>query len=386
MVRAKRSSTVPQGAAPKKAKTDAATKARCNTLGAALKGSGELPDDVCKMFTAMLGVLPGTHEALRDDGRECASRERVAKLFSNALFLVEAGIQKRLDDAEAKVKGGDDERIAREAAVEAAQSQVQEQQSVVNAKQDHLAEAAAALKSKAVELVAAQSAQRAGDSELDSAESSLETLHGAKATVDKLKAGFEDANSAKVAISAVVDLLSRYQLDRSMLTALPTVLSKAPDARGTFDAMVVSQLDAELDKHTARLQDVIKNGEVDKAKRAEAVAAAQAAQSAASDAHAAAQAALCAVQAELAKREAALRAAQTASKELGPELLRQAGAVDSAKLRLASFREGPLAAFAEITAPLLPPPAPEEGADETGASANKAGEEFETPVTEGQVA
>lgn len=381
MVRtSKRSSAAPQAAAPKKAKVDSATKAKCNLVGAALKASGELSGDVCKMLTAMLGILPGSPEVLRDDGTKCESRERVAKLFSNALSLVEAGITKKLGDAEAKVKGGDEERTTRESAVEAAQSQLKEQQDVVSEKQSIVDEAVAALKHKKEELLNAQAAQKAGDSELDSAAASLESLTGAKVTVDKLKAGSDDATSVKIEISALIELLGRFKLDPSMLTALPTVLSKAPDARGAFDAMVVSQLDAELEKHIARLQGVIQDGEADRAKRAEAVSAAHAAQTAASEARAVAEAALYAMQAEFAKREAALRTAQAALKDLGPELLRQAAAVDSAKVELASFHEGPLAAFTELTAPLPAPVAPEAEVDETERSANKEAGEVEAPA------
>lgn len=383
MVRtSKRSATAPQAAAPKKAKVDAATKAKCNLLGSALKSSGELPWDVCKMLTAMLGVLPGSPELLRDDGTKSQSRERVSKLFSNALSLVEAGIKNKLDDAEAKVKGGDEERAAREVAVEAAQSQFKEQQDVVSEKQSLVDEAAAALKTKKEETLSAQAAQKAGDSELDSSGARLESLTGAKATVDKLKSGSDDATSVKTNISALIELLGLYKFDQSMLTALPTVLSKAPDARGAFDAMVVGQLDAELEKHIERLKGVMQDGEADRAKRAEVVAAAQAAQNTATEAHAVAEAALYAMQAEFAQREAAVRTAQAALKDLGPELLRHAAAVDSAKLGLTNFQEGPLAAFTELTRPVPAPVAPEAEVDETEQLANKV----EAPAAQVQAA
>lgn len=376
MVRAsKRSSAAPQAAAPKKAKVDSATKSKCSIVGAALKASGELSGDVCKMLTAMLGVLPGSPELLRDDGAKNESRERLAKLFSNALSLVEAGIQKTLDDAEAKVKGGDEERAAREVAVETAQSQFKEQESAVSEKRNVLDKAATALNSKKEELLTAEAAQKTGDAELDASAASLATLDGAKMAVDKLKAGCDDAASVKAEISALIELLGRYKLDQSMLTALPTVLSKAPDARGAFDTMVITQLDAELDQNIANLQGVIQGGEADRAKRAEVVAAAQAARNSASEAHAAAEAALYAVQADLAKHEAALKTAQAALKDFGPELLRQAAAVDSAKVNLASFREGPLAALAELIAPLPAPAALEAGVDGDGQSANRVTEE-----------
>lgn len=356
MVRAaaKRSTwTTLPGAPTKKQKGDPATKAKCDAVTTAFKNAEELPAGVRQMLDAMLAVIPSHPEALRTGGADCLGRAPLTGLFSTALSRVEAGIQAGLDDAEAKVKGGDVERANRDSAVEEAKASLAEQQKVVSEKQELLSKATAALQGTKEALNSAQAAQRVGDADLESAGGRLELLRGAKADVDALKTGSAVAGSSAKQITALVKLLGSVGLDQSLLTAIPTALGKAPDARGAFDTMVVTQLDTELDRNLRELEDLIQSGEIEKTKRAETVSAAQAAHGVAKEEHTAAVAVLSEVQAEQAQRETALKAAQKAVKDLGPELLRHAGAVDSAKASLGAFREGPLAAFAELTTPLV---------------------------------
>lgn len=303
------------------------------------------------MLDAMLAVLPTYPDALRAGAADCQARGCLTELFTRALASVSAGIQTKLDAAVVKVQGGDEERTRRDAAVDDAKGKMASQQCVVKEKQELLSNAIASLQTAKDVMSRAQAAQQTTAAQLEASGGRLDLLLGAKVEVDALKhsSGLDDLSPKRIA--DLIKILGTLGLDQSLLTALPTALSKTADSRGAFDGMVVSQLETDLDRSVREAQDVIRGGEIEKAKHAESVKAAEVSHGVACEHHALAEATLSDVQAELTQREEAVRDAERAVKDLGPELLRQASAVDAATASLQAFREGPEAAFAQLTSP-----------------------------------
>merc|ERR1719499_1784647 len=101
--------------------------------------------------------------------------------------------------------------------------------------------------------------------------------------VKPLAEGALPEEEAKEKAHSLVTVLKKFDFDQSMMTALPTSLTKEPANRGAFDLMVVTQLDEEVSKRVVLLDTMLKEAEPAKAARAEALSAAEAALEAAAE-------------------------------------------------------------------------------------------------------
>lgn len=86
-----------------------------------------------------------------------------------------------------------------------------------------------------------------------------------------LRDGEVEGEDAKAQYKKLEALAGKIGFEASLLTALPTSILKKPADRGSFDAMVVAQLQEGLQKHLAQLQETIQSSEPAAAKRLAAV-------------------------------------------------------------------------------------------------------------------
>jgi len=180
--------------------------------------------------------------------------------------------------------------------------------------------------------------------------------------------------SAKAHLKKLEPFLKKIEIESTLLTALPSTCAKLKEKRGTFDNLVLVELDKAFKLKIAALGDAI---------AAEGPAAVQrdASLQAAENDHAAKTAALTgaekearASEQELAARETSLTNAKQAVDDFGPQVEEVTGRLSSAQLALAEFEAGPLTNFTSFktrVAALPEEPAADEASEPQAAAADE---------------
>ena len=118
--------------------------------------------------------------------------------------------------------------------------------------------------------------QQEGDAAYQAAKAEKAALEQALAEDFRLlRDGDVEGETAQVHYDKLEGLAGNIGLETSLMTALPTCMVKKPADRGSFDAMVVAQLQDKLAKRIADLADTIQSGEPSSRARQEAVDAAK---------------------------------------------------------------------------------------------------------------
>merc|ERR1719161_309126 len=189
----------------------------------------------------------------------------------------------------------------------ASETTLEGSQAALSERKNTMDEAGVALHRATVALTESEGAQVHGDRDLVEAcgrKAKLEgVLNGSYAAMKDGKA--QDAKRAMAEVLAVAKL---YSLDASMLTALPQVLNKSPEARGSFDKMVVDSFENESQARISELAALLEAGEPSKAERAAAVESAAATHSEAEAALAASREAMAGAKEEVKRRLRSQRA------------------------------------------------------------------------------
>jgi len=245
----------------------------------------------------------------------------------------------------------------------------QAKQDAAEDKKRALAEAAKAYKAakSAVELARMEKELRAR--ELLVLEKKKEKLQTAYAEcVKPLVEGIDDESKAQELIEALRAALEGLGFDTSILVALPTAFGKAPAARGSFDAMVISNLTEEINMRIAGFEATLREAESVVVADNAAIAAAEAALAEAQQKQLGGANTFAEFQRAQQKAESDLADLKQILKALEPELRTFSKDQAKAQKRLSSFREGALAAFLSlrdrVTRPPLPPPAEEDDVQE----------------------
>merc|ERR1719353_692942 len=85
----------------------------------------------------------------------------------------------------------------------------------------------------------------------------------------------EHTSDRKSGTNALAKLGKNFTYDGELIKALTSAFAKAPDSRGTFDKLVVSQFEEQMDKTLAGLSATLAQGEPGKQERAAKVATAK---------------------------------------------------------------------------------------------------------------
>jgi len=254
-----------------------------------------------------------------------------------------AGVQERLnaeltaaEEALATAERTRAELRQREAEAVAALTQRQE---AVKAKEAELASRSEVVQTAKIQLSEAKEAQRIGDASLVETRKDKEVLDAAlEGNVRPLKeADAFKAEDAEGHVSALMPLAKKLGLEDSLLMALPSACTCPPVRRGSFDSMVIDQLEESLKKRVAGLVDILDGGAGAAGEREAAVAAAQQALDRANGVQQAAAAELAEAQAEQLRGAEALMAAEAAQGAQASELGAAAEARDGKAAELQNF-------------------------------------------------
>lgn len=337
----KRPAAASSGSAAKKSK---GVSDQLKKVASALKGAESYPAPIISMLTESLHLSLGSTKEERHD-----FQEKVNSMTAEVLGSIQAAAEKKVADAETKVAEAGSVKASHEAEETAAKTAAEGAKQATEAAEKDLDASAADLKVKTDELKLAKKEQKAGTAELQAAEikkTRVEQVFSTQFTA--CKEGTLEAGALKSAIAEVCKLGKELELDNAMIHSLPSALGKAPSARGSFDELVVQQMETQLSEHKAKLTAQLEAGAATRQGFDDKVAAAQAAMDAATATQTSMEEALKTAQG--AEKEAG-KAAQTATKAVKKFLLEMKSMdtdLAEAKKALEDYASGPMAAFKEL--------------------------------------
>lgn len=173
----------------------------------------------------------------------------------------------------------------------------------------------------------------------------------------------EDAETRKIN-SDLMASLKKYKFEESMMIALPAAFAKAPDSRGQFDVMAISQLQGELDKLIAEQDTILVAAAPGQAQCEMTIKECQARLSAVRGEQNLAAKAFDVASKGQAECEAASVAAQKVLRE-SVQLSRSLDRLlNNAEVEVELFEQGPRETFKELRERTMPPPVAEVQVEE----------------------
>mmetsp|Transcript_23840 Transcript_23840/g.43226 ORF Transcript_23840/g.43226 Transcript_23840/m.43226 type:complete len:371 (-) Transcript_23840:217-1329(-) len=360
----KRNSTAGAGRPSKMAKKDT-DMGKCEAIAVALELAEK--KNVPASVIALLGpALKHCLPTFKEDRH--SFQVNILDMAAKTLAASESALISEVAFAEATVNGGDEEKAKREAAVletDAAFTAAQEEHKVKQASKLAKAEA---LKVILEPLKLAQANQKSGDADAESLEKTKAAL---EATVAELLTPMKETGGSKRQLANLSKQLTTV-VETSLLEAMELPLLQKPEKRGTFDAVIIENLETQILAKKTSMEAKLQEEAPAREARAGAVTAAQEAHDTAKAEYETAATELkAAKEAEAAAKDAAATA-KAAAKTLAAEILEAASQLDNARKTLEEFRSGPKAFFQELlerTAPALEPEEPAAPAAADGAPA-----------------
>jgi len=351
------SSTVSAAAAKKARKVDDSKK--CSQIEAALKlaaGKG-MPQEV---LTMLCNSLQLTLTSFKEDRHPFQSE--LVEMVAKSLSLAEESLTESVAAAEAVVNNGDAEKVKRETAVKEAEEAYSASKEAHKQKQAAKNEAAEAFQATVQPLRDALAQQKDGDKD-------ALALDAAKASLDKAIADLLTPLKAEGGKQKQLQALSKALdgFDGSLLEAMQLPLAKKPDQRGSFDNVILVQLDQHIATKVAALEAELAQAAPAREQRAAIVTAAKEAEAVAKSASDTAAGELKTAKEAEAAAKSALGTAKEAVENFEGELAAAAKSLDKARAKLENFRTGAMASFIELqerTAPAPPADEPVPAAEE----------------------
>lgn len=345
-------------------------QAKCDSVASALLEAEGLPEPVREMLAHSLPSCLSLYKADRHN-----FQHRVVAMVGEALSEIGTKINQSIAEAEAEVASADTRKAALEAACQACEQTLEGKKAIVTSKKEAFDASTAAKKAAAAALKEAEKDEKAGNKELDEAAGKKEELDSFRSTTYK---ELIESTATKQRTAALAKLGKNFTYDGELIKALTSAFAKAPETRGTFDKLVVTQFEEQMDKTLAGLSATLAQGEPGKQERAAKVAAAKSSLEVSQVADEACSQAL--ADARNAETEAQ-QALDTSKKELAdfaPGLAKTCARFDALKAGLTEFSENAMATFKELEARAVPPPE-----EEPAAAAEAPVEGGPAPVVEG---
>merc|ERR1719343_135813 len=238
---------------------------------AAALAQAEAPDTAQEMLLAMLPGSLGVVTELRSK-----YQSEVVEILDKLFKDLEASLQSKFAAAQQAAEEHHKSREELDKQLGAAKDELTAKSDVVQDKKRALAEVAKAYKACREAASNAEVECITKDSEANSAAKERDQLQGLLADVQSLSEGGIEEAELSGKIESFVKRLKKYSHDESMVMALPSVLAKPATARASFDTMVLTQLNGELQKQVDAQETTIREAAPAKVAREKALAAAQA--------------------------------------------------------------------------------------------------------------
>jgi len=305
----------------------------------ALVVKGLAASDLPQMARGMLADLAVVSLAIATETRD-KYQSKIVEMTEGVLLSIEVSMQTKVEDLEGLISEDAKAKEALDQKSIAKGDEIERKHGEVLTKKQQLAEFARSFKSARAAAEAAQLKTLTIEADASAKAKERDMLCGLRTS---LEGPLEEGG-----VDAVVQKLKALCISDSMMVALPAALAKAASERGSFDAMVLTSVQGELDARIAAADEVIRNVEPSKAVASEALCKAEAALKEANAQQVGGAAAYQKVHAEEEElgREAdelksALRKARETSKK-------HTGMNSKAKSTLDAFLKGPKQAFEEL--------------------------------------
>jgi len=329
-------------------------------VAAGLELAADLPQSAKEMINDMLVHACSTWKAERHE-----FQASVVSFTETTLTGVERGLQEALEAAQQAAAHLDETKDARANAVQGAEKALEEQRADVSKAKHSLADAARAFRAAREAIAQASAAQETVERDLTKAAADKDELEVAMADLFRpllAEGGAAGEGKGQEKADSLMQFLTKVSFDEAMLSALPSALVKEPSTRGSFEMVVLSQLESDVAKRVAELDASLKEAQPTRAQRAEDLEKAQASLEEAKQAQLDGAGTLQAATAEEQRRQAALQEAKQAVAEAGKEAKRLGRDVERSQRALDSFVGGPLVAFLQLRDRSAPAPVEEEAA------------------------
>ncbi|CAE8622258.1 unnamed protein product [Polarella glacialis] len=229
-----------------------------------------LTEESRKMLVAML-----PHSLLVQAGERTRLQEQAVTMLSDVFQGIMLEMQAEIDSEAGQLVSVQSSKAVLETAAKEAVAALAEASSAYTMRKGSLAEAAKAFLAAKALLADKEKEQRQGDAAHKQALREKDSLENALAEDFRLlRDGEVEAEEAKLHYDTLAGLASKLSFEESLLTALPASMLKKPSERGSFDAMVVAQLEEGLARQIAQLTETVKAGVPAAEARQAAVAAA----------------------------------------------------------------------------------------------------------------
>jgi len=356
----KRRPATPMGGKKKKRTSSAQNaKAQYAMIANALRHAPWIPGSYTNLLTSVSSSL-GVPKDLRHP-----QQQTVVAMLGDGLLEIEHVLQAKVAAAKVHVDNAPAEKVKRDTALQNAHLGLQALEADVEEKKASRDGATATeIEEKAV-LKEKQDNENSAEKVVNAMQdmkSKLDAMHAAFGMADTIKMSGRD--SAQKAPRAFVKIGRELGLEMEMLSKLPEILAKAPEARTEFDHFATEKFGQAIAKLGEVYGDsALEAAEATKAERAAAVAAATDVLMQASEAKAA-----CA--AELTDASAAVRIGKGAVADAKKTVAKYVGdmkvymdAFDNHTAELAAFQDGPLATFNDLKDKVAPTEEAEVGGD-----------------------
>lgn len=333
----KRANNQAAGKANKKAKVDPVLA----SIAEVIMQSDSLPERCCSMLVDMLPFSLSVPSDQRHEVQTWAVGA-VEQTLNAHKSLLEAAIV--TEDGKLTALTSSEGNLAN--AVTAAEAALDAQKEVVQSAKVALAGLTEAANAASSALSTAQTEQQAGDAKLASTKEEKSTFEASFEA--HFKKPMEEGSGP--IFKELQPLLKHIEMEASLLKALPSSCSKSKDDRGSFDEVVLQELEKALSSRIAALNEFVAVETPASVEREAAVAAAEKDHSAKKEAQKQAAQVFEGAQKEQSDREATLGTAKQAVEDFQPQVQEVTGQLDKAKTTFASFETGPLHSFTKYKA------------------------------------
>lgn len=330
---------------------------KCEQVAKAVLDTEGFPAQVLEMLS---GALPASLSVVKEDRHRC--HEKVLEMVSQVLSAAEESLMVKINRTEAKVGEADSEKASRQSALETAkatETASTETLAAAKAARDEAFDSQEAAKESLKALI---ETQKVAEQELSVTIQRADALEAVQSGVfEPLRTGSVASEEVQTSLEKLAACGKDFAFDPSLLSSLPGALTKAPDARGSFDVVVVDQIDGEFKKHIAILREKISCGTTAGTEHAAQIAAAQATVTAAEEKLTTTATSVKEAQAAFKESQLAARAAMQATRSFGLEMEEAATELQEFRGKLEALREGPLAVYKELCERSATPPTPAPG-------------------------
>jgi len=345
----KRTATQTAAKACKKAKQEQdPVEAGLAAVSAALGQAEGLTAGAAEMLTKALPSCLGVPQDARHK-----YQQGLTDLVREELSNIESNMQRLIAEAQELARETEASKTSSGEAASEAKARVQAQENVLQQSKVQLADIAVAFRAARQALQDAEFEQTAQSKEINRAAAT-------KGSLENLLQALETVHERPEEVDASVEGVMRHlKVDDSMKTAMPSALTKAPDARGAFDVMVFDQLRALGATKLQSLEALLQASEPLKASLAQTVQAASSALEAAKERQVASADSFLQEQARLKALQEGLAGAQATLRDAAKSSRQAASDSGSAEAELDLFRQEALSAFTFLCERTTPAPEPE---------------------------